>query len=419
MRIQAPRGTEDLLPAQSHVWQYLEREFFKLSNRYGYREIRTPIFEDIELFKRTSGETSDVVSKEMYEFTDRGGRHVCLRPEGTAPVMRAAIEHGLLNQGVPIRASYAIPFFRYGRPQAGRLRQAHQFGLELIGSSSPEADAEIVEIVSEYYERVGIGKVVVLINSIGRGDCRASYRAVVLDHFKAYISDLSQEERDKALMNPLRLLDSKDPAASDLKNTIPPILNYLEPEARANFEQLQQLLAERGVEFRIQPDIVRGLDYYTDTVFEVISDRLGAQSSLCGGGRYDGLIQQLGGPPTPSVGVGMGIERAILVLESLGKLPDPIRPEVYVVQATEDAAKACRDLAAALRDQGVETLRDFEGKKMSAQLKIADKLGARFAAIIGTDELAGGAAMVRNLSSGDQSLVPFGEVGIWVRKQPR
>jgi histidyl-tRNA synthetase len=401
------------------VWQYLEREFFELSNRYGYREIRTPIFEDIELFKRTSGETSDVVSKEMYEFTDRGGRHVCLRPEGTAPVMRAAIEHGLLNQGVPIRASYAIPFFRYGRPQAGRLRQAHQFGLELIGSSSPEADAEIVEIVSEYYERVGIGKVVVLINSIGRGDCRASYRAVVLDHFKAYISDLSQEERDKALMNPLRLLDSKDPAASDLKNTIPPILNYLEPEARANFEQLQQLLAERGVEFRIQPDIVRGLDYYTDTVFEVISDRLGAQSSLCGGGRYDGLIQQLGGPPTPSVGVGMGIERAILVLESLGKLPDPIRPEVYVVQATEDAAKACRDLAAALRDQGVETLRDFEGKKMSAQLKIADKLGARFAAIIGTDELAGGAAMVRNLSSGDQSLVPFGEVGVWVRKQPR
>jgi histidyl-tRNA synthetase len=401
------------------VWQYLEREFFELSNRYGYREIRTPIFEDIELFKRTSGETSDVVSKEMYEFTDRGGRHVCLRPEGTAPVMRAAIEHGLLNQGVPIRASYAIPFFRYGRPQAGRLRQAHQFGLELIGSSSPEADAEIIEIVSEYYERVGIGKVVVLINSIGRGDCRASYRAVVLDHFKAYISDLSQEERDKALMNPLRLLDSKDPAASDLKNTIPPILNYLEPEARANFEQLQQLLAERGVEFRIQPDIVRGLDYYTDTVFEVISDRLGAQSSLCGGGRYDGLIQQLGGPPTPSVGVGMGIERAILVLESLGKLPDPIRPEVYVVQATEDAAKACRDLAAALRDQGVETLRDFEGKKMSAQLKIADKLGARFAAIIGTDELAGGAAMVRNLSSGDQSLVPFGEVGVWVRKQPR
>jgi histidyl-tRNA synthetase len=401
------------------VWQYLEREFFELSNRYGYREIRTPIFEDIELFKRTSGETSDVVSKEMYEFTDRGGRHVCLRPEGTAPVMRAAIEHGLLNQGVPIRASYAIPFFRYGRPQAGRLRQAHQFGLELIGSSSPEADAEIIEIVSEYYERVGIGKVVVLINSIGRGDCRASYRAVVLDHFKAYISDLSQEERDNALMNPLRLLDSKDPAASDLKNTIPPILKYLEPEARANFEQLQQLLAERGVEFRIQPDIVRGLDYYTDTVFEVISDRLGAQSSLCGGGRYDGLIQQLGGPPTPSVGVGMGIERAILVLESLGKLPDPIRPEVYVVQATEDAAKACRDLAAALRDQGVETLRDFEGKKMSAQLKIADKLGARFAAIIGTDELAGGAAMVRNLSSGDQSLVPFGEVGVWVRKQPR
>jgi histidyl-tRNA synthetase len=415
MRIQAPRGTEDLLPSDSHKWRFLEQAFFNLASLYGYREIRTPMFEDIELFKRTSGETSDIVSKEMYDFFDKGGRHVCLRPEGTAPVMRAAIEHGLLNLGIPLRMSYGIPFFRYGRPQKGRLRQAHQFGLELIGSKSPEADAEIIEIVANFYETIGIGKVRILVNSIGRSECRNRYREVVLDHFARYLRDVPDEERAKAAQNPLRLLDSKDPKAAELKATVPSILNYLEDEASQNFELLQALLSESQIDFQVAPDIVRGLDYYTDTVFEVVSDRLGAQSSLCGGGRYDRLIEELGGPPTPSVGVGMGIERAVMVLESM-QTEFPIAfPSVYVVQATEDAAAACRKLALDLRRSGLEVQRDLDGRKLPAQLKHANKIGARFAAIIGTDELSSNAVTVRNLTSGEQAAIRFDEIGGWIK----
>jgi histidyl-tRNA synthetase len=417
MRIQAPRGTEDLLPSQSHKWQHLEREFFALTGLYGYREIRTPMFEDIELFTRTSGETSDIVSKEMYDFFDKGGRHVCLKPEGTAPAMRAAIEHSLLNQGSTLRMSYAIPFFRYGRPQKGRLRQPHQFGLELVGSASPIADAEIIEVVAKFYERIGIGKVQVMVNSIGRAECRARYREVVLSHFGAYLKDASEEEQAKAQKNPLRLLDTKDPAAADLKASIPPILDYLEDDSKADFEQLQLLLTEASIDFRVAPDIVRGLDYYTCTVFEVVSDRLGAQSSLCGGGRYDNLIKELGGPPTPSVGVGLGIERAVLVLESLEIEFPENKPAVFVVQATEDAAVTCRTLVRSLRGEGLETHQDVDGKKMANQLKQADRSGARFAAIIGTDELSQNSAMLRDLQSGDQQLVAVGDISEWVKER--
>lgn len=411
MRFQSPRGTEDILPADSHRWQRLEREFFDLSELYGFREIRTPMFEDIELFKRTSGETSDIVSKEMYDFVDKGGRHVCLKPEGTAPAMRAALEHNLIQPNQPLRMSYAIPFFRYGRPQKGRLRQPHQMGLELVGSASPAADAEIIEIVAKYYERIGIGKVRVMINSIGRAKCRAKYREVVLSHFGGYLKEASDEDRAKAISNPLRLLDTKDPNAAELKATIPPILNYLEDESKAHFDVLQELLTEAEIEFGIAPDIVRGLDYYTDTVFEVVSEQLGAgQSSLCGGGRYDGLIKELGGAPTPSVGVGMGMERALLVLEALGVLWEDSRPSVYVVRATEDAAQTCRKLARQLRSAGLETHLDLDDRKMAQQLKQADRLGAKWAAIIGTDELAVGTVTLRDLSSSVQSVVPMGEV---------
>jgi histidyl-tRNA synthetase len=417
MRFQAPRGTEDILPAQSHMWQRLEREFFDLTRLYGYREIRTPMFEDIELFIRTSGDTSDIVSKEMYEFYDKGGRHISLKPEGTAPAMRAAIEHSLIQQGGTLRMCYMTPFFRYGRPQKGRLRQAHQFGMELVGSSSPAADAEIIEIVASFYERIGIGKVRVLLNSIGRQECRAKYREVVLEHFKAYLAGLGEDERDKSEKNPLRLLDTKDPAAADLKASIPPILNYLEPEAESNFESLQSLLTEAGIEFVISPDIVRGLDYYTDTVFEVQSSLLGAQSSLCGGGRYDGLVKEIGGPPTPSVGVGMGVERALLVLEELGKGGVDRNPTVFIVQATEDAAEACRALARELRTAGLEVRTDVDGKKLANQMKSADRSGAKFAIIIGTDELASNSVVLRTLESSEQSSISRSEVVSKVKSQ--
>ncbi|MFI5385583.1 MAG: histidine--tRNA ligase [Fimbriimonadales bacterium] len=402
MRFQAQRGTSDVLPAVSHRWQRLEEEFRDLCRIYGYEELRTPTFEDLELFTHSSGETSDIVSKEMYDFTDKGGRRLALKPEGTAPAIRAVIEHNLCPLGQIARLYYITPVFRYGRPQKGRLRESHQVGLELIGSPNPAADAEIIEMTYRFYEKIGIDDVEVALNSIGRAQARARYREVVLKHFAEYLKGQDEETRTRYEQNPLRLLDSKDPDAAEIKATITPILDYLEDESRANFETVQSLLLESGVRFQIAPDIVRGLDYYTDTVFEIVSSKLGAQSSLCGGGRYDNLVKDLGGSPTPSVGVAMGIERALIVLEESGKSWDEELPEVYVVQATPDAAAACRKLLRELRAAGVTALGDIDGRKMSAQLKSADRLGAQKAIFIGADELARGTVILRDLATSQQ-----------------
>ncbi len=416
MRFQAPRGADDALPSQSHRWQRLEEEFRELCRIYGYKEIRTPAFEDYELFARSSGETSDIVSKEMYDFYDKGERHIALKPEGTAPSIRAVIEHNLCPQGQTARLYYITPIFRYGRPQKGRLRESHQTGLELIGSASPAADAEIIEATARFYERIGIEGVEVAINSIGREDARAKYREVLLAHFKSYLAATDEETRAKAQKNPLRLLDSKDPAAAELVQSIPPILNYLEDESRQNFEQLQALLTGAGVRYRVAPEIVRGLDYYTDTVFEIVSSKLGAQSSLCGGGRYDNLVKQLGGPPTPAVGVAMGIERALIVLEETGKAWEDELPEVFIVQATDDAAAMCRKLARDLRAAGVSVLTDIDGKKMAAQLKQADRLGAQKALILGADELAKGTITLRDLATSQQQEIAMEEALTAIRE---
>lgn len=417
MRFQSPRGTEDVLPGQSHRWLRLEHDFRELTALYGYRELRTPTFEEFDLFVRTSGETSDIVTKEMYDFTDKGGRHVALKPEGTAPAMRAVIEHNLCPVGQIARLSYVTPCFRYGRPQKGRLRELHQFGLELVGSASPLADAEIIEITARFYERVGVEDVSVRLNSIGREACRQAYRDVILAAFASYLKDQDTETQERAVKNPLRLVDSKDPQAAEIVATLPPITNFLEDDGRERFETLQQLLSEAGVRYELAPDIVRGLDYYTDTVFEVQSNRLGAQSSLCGGGRYDDLVKQLGGAPTPSVGVGMGVERLLLVLEELGKAGDPAPLAAYVVAATEDAQPAVRALVRELRESGISATHDYEGRKMAAQLKQADKAGALTAVLLGTDELAKGTAVVRHLASSQQAEVPRAEVVAAVRER--
>lgn len=410
MRFQAQRGTSDVLPSESFRWQRLEQEFRDLCRIYGYKEIRTPTFEDIELFTRSSGETSDIVSKEMYDFYDKGERHLALKPEGTAPAVRATIEHGLCPQGQLARLYYITPIFRYGRPQKGRLRESHQVGLELIGSPSPAADAEVIELTARFYQRIGIEDIEVGLNSIGRAGARARYREVILSHFASYLKDQDDETRAKAEKNPLRLLDSKDPAAAEITARIPPILEYLEDESKANFETLQVLLGQAGVPFRIAPDIVRGLDYYTDTVFEIVSTKLGAQSSLCGGGRYDNLVKELGGAPTPSVGVAMGIERALIVLDESGKAWEEELPEVYIVQATEDAIPVCIKLLRDLRAAGVYALGDIDGKKMAAQLKQADKQGALKALILGTDEMAKGTIILRDLATSQQEEIAMDQV---------
>lgn len=396
-----------MLPDASHIWQWIEHEFRTLTHAYGYREIRTPVFEDTELFIRTAGETSDVVSKEMYEFKDKGDRSLTLKPESTAPAMRALVEHNLCPQGTVTRLCYvSSAHYRYDRPQKGRLREHHQCGIELVGSPSSAADAEVIEVAVRFLRKLGLTDVTVRLNSIGRDECRQRYREVILDHARPYLEQASEDIREKAEKNPLRLLDSKDPAAQALMATAPPILDYLEEDSKVRFEELQRLLTDAGIPFVVAPEIVRGLDYYTETVFEVLSSHLGAQSAVCGGGRYDNLIKELGGAPLPSVGFGMGVERLILVLESLGLLPTAPRPKVFVAYHGEalraDAFRIVRDL----RSSGVVALTDVDARSLKSQLRQADKSGAEYVAVLGEDEVAAGTVSLKNMDSGEQASVP-------------
>ncbi|MEA2551867.1 MAG: histidyl-tRNA synthetase, partial [Fimbriimonadaceae bacterium] len=364
----------------------------------------------VDLFVRSSGETSDIVTKQMYEFKDKGDRSMTLKPEGTAPVIRALIEHSLCPPPSVCRLSYITPVYRYERPQKGRLRESHQVGLELIGSSSPAADAEVIEITVRFYERIGIDEVEVLLNSLGREECRGKFRQAILEHMAGYLKDQPEEMRARAEKNPLRLLDSKDPAVQEALRGLPPITDFLEDDSKSRFDELQRLLILAGVKFRISPDIVRGLDYYTETVFEVQSTKLGAQSALCGGGRYDTLVKDLGGSDLPAVGVAMGIERALIVLQEIGGGPQPKRPDAFIIQATPAARDACLSLAKQMRHAGLTTLLDYEGRSMKSQLKQADRENARVAVILGDDEIAKGVGTVRNLATSEQKEVPL--VGI-------
>jgi len=409
MQFQAPRGTEDIVPSESYKWLRIEATFRELTRLYGYHELRTPTFEDTEVFTRTSGETSDIVTKQMYTFLDKGDRSITLKPEGTAPAMRALLEHNLCPQGTVARLSYITPIFRYERPQKGRLREAHQVGLELVGSSSPAADAEVIEITMKFYEKLGITETTAMLNSLGRDECRTRYREAILQCTASYLADQSTEMQEKVRKNPLRLLDSKDPSAQEAIKAVPPVTEYLEDDSRVRFEQLQQLLTDAGVPYKLAPEVVRGLDYYTETVFEVLSSSLGSQSSLCGGGRYDNLVKELGGPSLPSVGVAMGIERAVIVMDTLNLWCSAPKPDAFVVQASEAAAKACAELVRNLRREGLVTLVDIDGKSMKSQLRQADKSGAGLALIIGDDEVAKGVVQIKKLGTSEQQEVPVGE----------
>jgi len=410
MRFQAPRGTHDVLPAQAPSWVRLEATFREVARLYGYGEVRTPVFEDTELFTRTSGETSEIVTKQMYTFIDKGDRSLTLKPEGTAPAIRAYLEHQLGSPGTVSRLSYVTPFFRYERPQKGRYRQAHQAGLELIGSPSPLADAEIIEMTLDYYQRIGLVDLKVLVNCIGRTATRVAYGEALLRFVEPWLVAQTPEAQERAKKNPLRLLDSKDPDMQQMLLEAPPIANFLEDESKAHMDELLNALAECGANFEVAPGIVRGLDYYTDTVFEIHSMHLGSQAALCGGGRYDNLVADIGGPATPSVGVGIGLERALIVLEEIGKDVTSANPAAYLVAATEGAQAFVRKLARSLRSHGVPAIFDVDGKALKAQLKAADRAGSRYAVIVGDDEVASGAATVKNLESGDQAPCPFDEL---------
>jgi histidyl-tRNA synthetase len=404
----APRGTYDILPAQSVRWQALETIIDASCARFGYGEIRTPVFESTDVFVRTIGEGTDIVDKEMYTFDDRAGRSLTLRPELTAPVVRAVLEHNLL-QSVPLKLYYRGPFFRYERPQKGRYRQAHQFGVECFGVAAPQVDAEVIALALEVLSRSGIRELTTELNSLGCPDCRPAYRAAMIDHFNRHAAELSETSRARLLTNPLRILDSKDAADRALIEAAPNILDFLCAQCVAHFEGTQASLRAMDIAFVLNHRIVRGLDYYTRTVFEITSKSLGAQSAVCGGGRYDGLVETMGGPPTPGVGFGMGMDRLLIVADAIGSVlgGNEYALDVAFVALDDASLAAIVPVVQATRTAGLRADVDYTLRKMDKQVKAAAARGAAYAVIVGSDELAAGEATLQDLRTRERVRVPL------------
>lgn len=398
------KGTEDVLPKDSYRWQFVEDVMRKESAAYGFKEIRTPVFEHTELFARGVGQTTDVVQKEMYTFDTKGGESVTLRPEGTAGAARAVLEHGLVNDSLPIKASYFVSCYRYEKPQAGRLREFHQFGLECYGTQSPVADAELICAAQSIFDRLGIKQLRLEINSIGCPTCRAEYHKALKEYFYGYKDELCETCNSRLEKNPMRILDCKSPVCSKIAGGAPKITDYLCDECREHFASVQKYLDAAGVEYTVNPTIVRGLDYYTKTVFEFVTDFIGAQGTVCGGGRYDGLIEELGGKHLPSLGFAMGIERLLMLMDKQGiEIPKPSTCDLYVAVMGESASLKSFEIIKAVRSCGLIAETDVVGRGLRAQMKYADKIGAKFSMVLGDNEIEQGKAVIKNMSSGEQT----------------
>ena len=398
------KGTEDVLPKDSYRWQFVEDVMRKESAAYGFKEIRTPVFEHTELFARGVGQTTDVVQKEMYTFDTKGGESVTLRPEGTAGAARAVLEHGLVNDSLPIKASYFVSCYRYEKPQAGRLREFHQFGLECYGTQSPVADAELICAAQSIFDRLGIKQLRLEINSIGCPTCRAEYHKALKEYFYGYKDELCETCNSRLEKNPMRILDCKSPVCSKIAQGAPKITDYLCDECKEHFASVQKYLDAAGVEYTVNPTIVRGLDYYTKTVFEFVTDFIGAQGTVCGGGRYDGLIEELGGKHLPSLGFAMGIERLLMLMDKQGiEIPKPSTCDLYVAVMGESASLKSFEIIKAVRSCGLIAETDVVGRGLRAQMKYADKIGAKFSMVLGDNEIEQGKAVIKNMSSGEQT----------------
>lgn len=398
------KGTEDVLPKDSYRWQFVEDVMRKESAAYGFKEIRTPVFEHTELFARGVGQTTDVVQKEMYTFDTKGGESVTLRPEGTAGAARAVLEHGLVNDSLPIKASYFVSCYRYEKPQAGRLREFHQFGLECYGTQSPVADAELICAAQSIFDRLGIKQLRLEINSIGCPTCRAEYHKALKGYFGGCKDELCDTCNSRLEKNPMRILDCKSPVCSKIAGDAPKITDYLCDECKEHFASVQKYLDAAGVEYTVNPTIVRGLDYYTKTVFEFVTDFIGAQGTVCGGGRYDGLIEELGGKHLPSLGFAMGIERLLMLMDKQGiEIPKPSTCDLYVAVMGESASLKSFEIIKAVRSCGLIAETDVVGRGLRAQMKYADKIGAKFSMVLGDNEIEQGKAVIKNMSSGEQT----------------
>ena len=414
--INIPKGTKDVLPSQAYKWQFIEDCARKTARQFNINEVRTPVFEHTELFARGVGDTTDIVNKEMYTFLDKGGRSVTLKPEGTAGVARMFIENGLASSPLPMKSYYITPCYRYERPQAGRLREFHQFGVEIYGSPAPSADVEAIFAASAFLQKLGISAQLRL-NSIGCPACRAGYNAALKEYFRPRLGEMCATCRERFEKNPLRMLDCKEEGCKAITAGAPKILDYLCPDCAAHFQKVKELLAASGIEYVVDPNIVRGLDYYTRTVFEFVSDSIGAQGTVCAGGRYDGLIAGLGGPSTPAVGFAAGLERLLLLMDNTGvQFPAAPVPDIYVAGMDEASRARALSLVAALRRQDISAECDLMERSVKAQLKYADKLGARYVAVIGENELAEGAVNLKKMSDGSSVKLPFGEICNYLKK---
>ena len=409
--ISVPKGTKDVLPSQSYKWQYIENCAREVARVFNIREVRTPVFEHTELFARGVGDTTDIVNKEMYTFLDKGDRSITLKPEGTAGVARMFIENGLASSPLPMKSFYITPCYRYERPQAGRLREFHQFGVEMYGSAEPAADAECIFAASSFLEKIGIKNVRLELNSIGCKSCRADYNKALKAYFEPHLNEMCSTCKERFEKNPLRMLDCKEEGCKKIAAGAPRILDYLCPDCYAHFDEVKNLLAAQGLDFTVNPGIVRGLDYYTRTVFEFVSASIGAQGTVCAGGRYDSLISELGGPSTPAVGFAAGLERLILLMENTGvEFPAPPVPDIYLAGMDAVTRAKAFELAASLRREGIAAECDLMNRSLKAQLKYADKSGATYVAVIGGNELAEGALNVKKMSDGSTRKVDFGEL---------
>lgn len=404
----APRGTNDIMPGSVYKWQFLEKKMLETAALFGFREIRTPVFEHTEVFNRSVGDTTDVVQKEMYTFEDKGGRSITLRPELTAGVVRAVIEHGEINNALPVKVCYTGACYRYEKPQAGRLREFHQFGVECFGAGAPAADAEVILLAKTVLENLGISDLSLEINSIGCPVCRKRYNDALVQYFSAHRGELCATCNDRLERNPMRILDCKSPVCKEIAAGAPVMLDYLCEECSAHFNEVQAHLQAAKIDYTVNPKIVRGLDYYTKTVFEFVSGAIGAQSTVCGGGRYDGLVAQMGGPQLPALGFAMGIERILLAAESAGVIyPEAAAPDVYIAPMGRAAGLYATGLCARLRACGLSALTDLSGRGLKAQMKYANKCGVQFTAVLGDDELSKQVCKIKNMATGEETETDF------------
>ena len=411
MSINSPKGTKDILPDQIYKWNYVESIFLDLCRKYGFKEIRTPSFEHTELFARGVGDTTDIVEKQMYTFKDYAGRSVTLKPEGTSCIVRSFIEHKMYADVQPSKFCYDISCFRYEKPQSGRLREFHQLGVEVFGTDNTLADSEVITLAADYFKILGIRELELHINSIGCPVCRKKYREALQQFLKPKYDELCDTCKNRYERNPMRILDCKSPICQEHSAGAPVMLDYLCEECQSAFDSLKNNLNNSGVDFTVDPGIVRGLDYYTKTAFEFVSTDIGAQGTVCGGGRYDNLIEEIGGPPLPGVGFALGIERLLLVMDSAGiEIPEPDTPDVFIAVMGDRAKSFGLKLMRTLRNSGLSAEMDLLGRNFKGQFKYADRINAKNTVVIGDNELDMQKVAIKNMKTSNQVEVPIGEI---------